>query len=175
MANLGLVKGRSGNLSVRYKGGVLITASGIAYDKLSPSQIIEIDLSGNKKSGLGSPSSEWRMHAAIYKARDDVAAIVHTHSAYATAIAIARKSLPIVHDEGRILFGQDIPVADHAAPGSQELAIAVVGALGKGKAALLARHGAVVVEHNIAEGLFLAEKLEEMAKLFWLSQAIGHE
>lgn len=172
MADLRLVRGSSGNLSVKYENGMLITASGIAYSKLTTSQIIEINLDGDKKSGLGSPSSEWRMHAGIYKARDDVAAIVHTHSPYATAVAIARKFLPMVHDEGRILLGEKVPVATHTAPGSPQLAAAAVEALGTGKAVLLADHGAVLVAQDIPQALLLAEKLEEMAELFWLSQAI---
>jgi len=175
MAELGLVRASLGNVSVRYEDGILISASGIPYHELTPAQIIEIDQEGKKRSGIGAPSSEWRMHTAIYQKRGDAVAIVHTHSPYATAAAIARPSLPIVHDEGRILFGEKIPVAPHALPGTWELAAAAVEALGTGKAILLADHGAVVVEQDIAKALLLAEKLEEMAELFWLSQTIAED
>lgn len=175
MAELGLVRGSSGNVSLRFEDGMLISASGIPYHELAPSQIIEIDQDGKKRSGVGNPSSEWRMHAAIYQKREDAGAIVHTHSPYATAAAIARLSLPIVHDEGRILFGEKIPAASHALPGTWELADAAVEALGIGKAVLLADHGAVAVGQDMAQALLLAEKIEEMAELFWLSQAIAED
>lgn len=177
MANLGLVRASSGNVSARFGKGFLITASGIAYSALEGNQIIEVNLEGEKKSGTGTPSSEWRMHAAIYQERDDVAAIVHTHSPYATSVAIARSTLPIVHDEGRILFGEEIVVASHSSPGTWQLANAVGKGLGEGNAVLIADHGVVAVAESLPEALILAEKIEEMAQLFWLSRFIkeNHE
>jgi len=172
MANLGLVRASSGNVSARFGAGFLITASGIPYNELERSQIIEVNSEGEKRSGTGIPSSEWRMHAAIYRERDDVAAIVHTHSPYATAVAIARSTLPIVHDEGRILFGEEIPVASHSSPGTWQLADAVVKVLGTGNAVLIANHGVVAVAGALPEAFALAEKIEEMAQLFWLSSFI---
>jgi len=177
MANLGLVRASSGNVSARFGKGFLITASGIPYSALKGNQIIEVNLEGEKKSGTGTPSSEWRMHAAIYQERDDVAAIVHTHSPYATSVAIARSTLPIVHDEGRILFGEEIVVASHSSPGTWQLADAVGKGLGEGNAVLIADHGVVAVAESLSEALTLAEKIEEMAQLFWLSRFIkeNHE
>lgn len=177
MANLGLVRASSGNVSARFGTGFLITASGIHYNELESNQIIEVNLEGERKSGTGAPSSEWRMHAAIYRERDDVAAIVHTHSPYATSVAIARSTLPIVHDEGRILFGEEILVASHSSPGTWQLADAVVKGLGTGSAVLIADHGVVAVAESLPEALTLVEKIEEMAQLFWLSKFIkeNHE
>ena len=172
MADLGLVRVSSGNVSARFGAGFLITASGIPYNELESDQIIEVNLQGEKKSGIGEPSSEWRMHAAIYRERDDVAAIVHTHSPYATSVAIARSTLPIVHDEGKILFGEGIPVASHSSPGTWQLADAVVTGLGTGNALLIANHGALAVAKSLPEAFTLAEKIEEMAQLFWLSSFI---
>lgn len=172
MAALRLVRGSSGNVSSQFGERILITASGIPYEKLTTAQIIEIDRKGKKYAGEGAPSSEWRMHVAIYEKRNDVQAIVHTHSPYATAAAIALSSLPIVHDEGEILFGKEIPVSKHAPPGTWGLAEAVVDALGKGKAVLIACHGVVTVGATPEETLRLAEKVEEMAQLFWLSQQL---
>jgi L-fuculose-phosphate aldolase len=107
------------------------------------------------------------MHAAIYRARSDVQAIVHTHSPYATAASF-RDSLPVVHDEGRILFGGDVPVSRHARPGTWDLAAAVAEALGSGPAVLIARHGAVAVGTTLREALGRAEKIEETAAIFLL-------
>ena len=165
MAELGLVRGSSGNISLRRGNLVLIIPSSIPYDWLRPKQVIAIELpSGRKLSGCGEPSSEWRMHLSIYRAREDVKAIVHTHSPYATAASF-RKYLPLVHDEGKLLFGEEVPVSEHAPPGTWALAEAVAKALGRGKAALIARHGAVAVGRTLTEALLLAEKLEEAAQL----------
>jgi len=171
MAELGLVRGSSGNVSLRRGDLILITPSGIPYRWLHPKQVIAIELSsGDKFSGYGEPSSEWRMHLSIYRAREDVRAVVHTHSPYATAASF-RKHLPVFHDEGKMLFGDEVPVSEHAPPGSWALAEAVAEALGKrGKVALIARHGAVAVGRTLTEALLLAEKLEEAATVFFFSR-----
>jgi len=165
MANLGLVRGSSGNVSLRIGERILITASGIPYEGLTAKQVIEIDYEGERYSGSGSPSSEWRMHAAIYHARKDIQAIVHTHSPFATAAAICLTPLAIEHDEGEFLFGDTIPVAKHKPAGSWEFAEAAVDALSDGKAVLLACHGVVALASKLEEALHLADKVEEMAQL----------
>jgi L-fuculose-phosphate aldolase len=172
MAGLGLVRGSSGNVSIRVEERMLITASGIPYENLESDQIVEIDHEGKKFSGSGDPSSEWRMHAAIYRARRDVQAIVHTHSPYATAAAISFRSVPVLHDEGRILFGEALPVSAHASPGTWDLAKAVADALADAKVALVGYHGAVAVGATLREALILAEKVEETVQLFWLCQQV---
>jgi L-fuculose-phosphate aldolase len=176
MAQGGLATGSSGNVSVRWEDGILITASGIPYDRLRPEQIVEIDSNGQRRSGEGEPSSEWRMHAAIYAMRPDVVAIVHSHSVHATAAAIALTALPIPHDEGRIVYGNEVPISEHQPPGTTELADAVASALGAGKLVLIARHGAVAVGSSLDEALGAAVKLEEIAQLALLAgqfRAIG--
>jgi len=170
MANLGLVRGSSGNVSLRIGERILITASGIPYKDLTAKQVIEIDYKGERYSGSGSPSSEWRMHAAIYRARKDIQAIVHTHSPFATAAAISLTKLSMENDEGKLLFGDTIPLARHKPAGSWELADAAVDALSDGKAVLLACHGVVAVGSRLEDALGLAEKVEEMAQLSFLSR-----
>jgi len=177
IARQGLVTGTSGNVSVRHADGFLVTASAVPYDRLSESEIVEIDLDGRKRSGEGAASSEWRMHAAVYARRDDVSAVVHTHSPYATAAAIALAAdverrlpaLPILHDEGRILYGESVPISVHRPPGTRALADAVVDALGDGALALIARHGAVAVGATLDEAVTGVVKLEEIAQLFLLA------
>ena len=169
MAELGLVRGSSGNVSARRGDIILITPRGIIYEHLHPPQVIAIDLAGRAVSGAGAPSSEWRLHVAIYRARGDVGAIVHTHSPYATAASFGAR-FPVVHDEGKLLFGEEIPISRHAPPGTWELAEAVAEALAGGKAVLIAHHGAVAVGGTLREALLLAEKLEEAA---WLAQLLG--
>ena len=171
MAERGLARGSSGNVSLRWGDGMLITPSGVPYAHLRPGQVVAVDLAGRVRVGSGVPSSEWRMHAAIYRARTDVRAIVHTHSPCATAASF-RDALPVLHDEGRILFGEEIPVSRHAPPGTWDLAQAVADALGSGPAALIARHGAVAVGATLGEALLRAEKVEETAELLFL---VGEE
>jgi len=166
MAERGLARGASGNVSVRWGEGMLITPSGVAYRHLRPGQVMAVDLEGRVRAGSGVPSSEWRMHAAIYRARTDVRAIVHTHSPCATAASF-RDALPVIHDEGRILFGGEIPVSRHAPPGTSDLAKAVGDALGSGGAVLIARHGAAAVGRTLGEALLRAEKIEEAAELWF--------
>jgi ribulose-5-phosphate 4-epimerase/fuculose-1-phosphate aldolase len=173
MATAGLATGSSGNVSPRFGDHALITASGIPYARLGIDQVIEIDMEGDRLSGRGEPSSEWRMHVAIYARRKDVQAIVHTHSPMATAAAIALSTLPVLHDEGKILFGDGIPVSVHHPPGTSDLANAVVEALGSGRGALIAKHGTVAVGATLAAALEAAIKIEEAARLLLLSRQFG--
>jgi len=173
MAVAGLAIGSSGNVSARFGEHILITASGVPYTRIEADQVIEIDRQGRGLSGRGEPSSEWRMHVAIYDARPDVEAIVHTHSPMATAAAIALVALPVLHDEGKILFGEAIPVSTHQPPGTWELAQAVIAALGDGIAALIAKHGAVAVGATLEEALEQATKIEETARLVSFTRSFG--
>jgi L-ribulose-5-phosphate 4-epimerase len=173
MAAAGLATGSSGNVSLRFDDRALITPSGVPYAELGVDQVIEIDSDGTRLSGAGEPSSEWRMHVAIYACRGDVGAIVHTHSPVATAAAIVLSTLPILHDEGKILFGGALPVSAHRPPGTWELANAVVAALGDGRGCLVAKHGAVAVGTTPADALGTAIKIEEAARLYLLSRQLG--
>ncbi len=166
MADMGLVHASSGNVSVRIHDLLLITPSGVPYRWLRPEQVMAMDVErGDVLNGSGVPSSEWRMHAAIYRARQEVKAIVHTHSPWATRCAISGV-LRSTSDEARVLLGETVPVSTHAPPGSWELAEAVAAALGvMGKVALVARHGAVSVGRTLNEALLLAEALEQAAGL----------
>jgi L-fuculose-phosphate aldolase len=172
MAAQGLATGSSGNLSCRIGDLVLITPSGVPYRWLRPHQVVAIDLAGRWVPRAPAPSSEWRMHVSIYRAREDVLAIVHTHSPYATTASLGPR-LGVLHDEGKLLFGEEVPVSRPAPPGSWALAEAVVQALGSGKVALIGRHGAVAVGSTLREALLLAVKLEEAAQLAFLAGAMA--
>ncbi len=165
LGELGLISHSSGNVSLRVGETILITPTGIPYYRLRPAQVVAMDGEGRVR-GFGRPSSEWRMHVAILRARPEVRAVVHTHSPYATAVACSSRALPIIHDEGLILFCGEIPVAEPAPPGTWELAERAVAALGKGRAVLLSRHGPVTVGRTLDEALLLAEKVEKAAQLF---------
>lgn len=173
MAICGFVRGSSGQRISLMGPACFHYSYWNPLQRARASQIIAIDLKGQKRLGTSQPSSEWRMHVAIYRAREDVRAILHTHSPCASAVAAALQKLPLVNDERRLLFGGSIPVSRYAPPGTWKLAQAVAAAFGEeGEAVLIARHGAVAVGFTLRETLILAEKIEEMAQLFWLAQAI---
>ena len=116
----GLFSGTSGNMSCRVAPDeMLITPTSVRYDMLRAQDIVRMKLDGTVLEGKLQPSSEWRMHAAVYKAYGETNAVFHTHSPYATAFAVVRKSIPAVLIESCIFLGGDIRCADYAAPGTE--------------------------------------------------------
>jgi len=170
----GLVVSPWGNLSLRISDdSFLITPSGVDYKTLVPEDLVEIGLDGKIKQGKLKPSSEYRLHLEIYKARRDIRAIVHTHSPYASAFAVARKSLPAVIEDLAQIVGGDVEVAKYALPGTEILAQNAVLALRNKFAVLLANHGVVGVGRNMEEALRVVRVVEKGAKVSLLSTIIG--
>lgn len=170
----GLVTGTGGNISVRVsKDLMMVTPSGMAYDQLVPDDLVILDLTGNIVEGKRKPSIEVNMHRAILKARPDVNAVIHTHSVYATAIAVTRQDFPPVIDAMAIVFGGGVKTADYARVGTWELAENVVEALGNKPAVLLANHGAVGIGKSLAGALDVCELLEASAKSYIYASIIG--
>jgi len=173
----GLLSGSSGNLSVRLiDGRVAITPAAVPYDELEGDDIVVIGGAEFAARGDRRPSSEFRLHLAVYAARADVGAIVHTHSPFATAFAAAREPIPAVHYViAPLLDGRSdrIRVAPYATFGTQELADACVATLGDDNAVLLASHGAVVVAADLPTAMDRARTVEELASLTWHARALG--
>lgn len=172
MSREGLSPGTSGNVSVRWEGGMLITPTGMAYDDLIPEGIAFIDASG-KSSGKRKPSSEWRFHLAAYGARADANAIVHAHSRFATALACARQPIPAFHYMVAIAGGTDIPLAGYATFGTPELAREVAQALEDRKACLMANHGQIACGPDLAKALGLAREVETLAAQYVAALQVG--
>jgi len=170
-----LVIGTWGNVSVKIKDQplMLITPSGMSYDTMTIEDIVLVDMGINVVEGNWKPSVESPMHAEIYKQRSDVNAIVHVHSTYATAFAVARLSIPVVMEETAQVIGHEILTAPYAMCGSRELAVNTVNSLGSGKAVLLANHGLVGVGKNISNALRVCYVAEETARVAWLAQSLG--
>ena len=169
----GISVGTTGNLSTRYGDGFLITPTGIVYNDLNPDDIIHCDLKGKVVSGQLIPSCEWPFHAAIYTARNDVNAVVHVHSPYATGLACTRKGIPAFHYMVAVAGGDEIPCADYASFGTNELSINVVAALTSRRACLLANHGVVTLGDSIASAYKLAHEVEALAKWYCISLQCG--
>ena len=170
----GLVTGTAGNISVRESGGpwFLITPSGLDYRLMKEEDIVRVNLDTGAAEGKRRPSSERDLHAQIYRVREDAKAIIHSHSPYATAVAIARKSIPNILDETADLT--PIPTVDYAPPGSKELAEMAAARLAEGcNAVLLANHGVVVTGGSLDEALQRSVEVERLAQLFMWAETLG--
>lgn len=158
----GLVPNKSGNVSCRTPGGFLITAAGVPYAAMTAEQVVAVGLDGEPAHGSARPSSEWRMHVAIYARRPDVTAIVHTHSPRATALACAGRGIPSFHYM-IALAGGDVRCMPYATFGSPELAQAALRGLEGRRAALLANHGVVAVGASLRQAHSIAAEVENLA------------
>lgn len=171
----GLTSATSGNTSARVPGypeQVLIKVSGKSFCDVEPEDFILLDLEGNVLAGKGTPSKETRFHLGIYKTRPEVQAIVHGHSAYVTAYVAVKGELPVVTAAAEVGLNK-VGIVDFAAPGSEELAKMVIEAFADSslKAVVLKKHGFVTVGKCVSEAFYLADVLEDNAKVaFLLSQ-----
>ncbi len=161
----GLVPSKSGNVSCRVPGGFLITPSGVPYREMEVGQVVALDASGAVVEGGLRPSSEWPMHAAIYAHRPDVAAIVHTHSPRATALACARLGIPAFHYM-IALAGGNIRCMPYATFGTDELAKNAVCGLDGRRAVLLSNHGVVAVGASLRDAQAVAFEVENLASQY---------
>lgn len=169
----GLFSGTSGNLSCRVAVGMLITPTSARYETMGWEDIVLMGLNGTVHGRGGKPSSEWRMHAAIYEAYPQVSAIFHTHSPYATAFAVNRESIPAVLIESHIFLGGEVRCAGYATPGSREVGLNAVPALKDRGGCTLANHGVVAVGKDLEEAYLRAEYIEDTAKVYALAKAVG--
>lgn len=174
MFERGLVAGTWGNISLRSDNGDLIavTPSGRPYTGLQPADIVVVSADGHLLAGQR-PSSELPLHLAIYAARPDVFAVVHTHSIYATACAVAGETIPPCLEEMVQAVGGGVEVAEYALPGTVELARNAVKALADRTAVLLANHGAVACGPNLPEALLIAELVEKAAQIHAIAAQFG--
>jgi L-fuculose-phosphate aldolase len=173
LASLGLTHGTSGNISLRRdERRFFISPTGTPYHSLEPDDIPLLDLDG-RWFGRRCPSSEWRFHRDIFKSREDVGAIVHTHSRHATALACTGRGIPAFHYMVAVAGGADIRCAPYHTFGSQELSDAAVAALEGRRACLLANHGVIATGASLAAALTLAGEVENLAAQYCAALAIG--
>jgi L-fuculose-phosphate aldolase len=170
----GLVPNKSGNVSCRSAGGFLITPAGVPYAELVPEQIVELSPDGSPDPAGPRPSSEWRMHEAIYAMRPDAEAIVHTHSPRATALACAGRGIPAFHYM-IALAGGDVRCMPYATFGTAELAVMAVRGLEDRRATLLANHGVVAVGASLRDAHAVALEVENLAVQYLALLSAGLE
>ncbi|MDX2290426.1 MAG: class II aldolase/adducin family protein [Hyphomicrobiaceae bacterium] len=173
MSATGLSPGRSGNVSCRWGAGMLITPSGMAYDLLTPSDIVFVGAGGEVPAKSRKPSSEWRFHLAAYVARPDRGAVVHTHSLHATVLACAHQKIPAFHYMVAVAGGTDIPLVPYATFGTEELSKHVAKGLAKRDACLMANHGQIAIGKTLSQALELAAEVEVLAEQYVKVLSLG--
>lgn len=168
----GYSHGASGNQSVRCGAGFLITPSGFGAENLSVEDIVFVDLSGEAK-GRWQPSSEWLFHRDIYVARPEFAAVIHTHSTAATALACLHQDMPPFHYMIALLGGDSLRCADYATFGTQALSDNALVAMKDRRACLLANHGMIAAGKNLAEAYKFTVEVENLSELYLRTLAVG--
>lgn len=171
----GLFEGTCGNLSAfdREKGIVVITPSGVSYDRYRPEDMVVIDLEGNVLEGNYAPSSEWIMHTMVYRQKPEVNAIIHTHSPYASAFAVRNQPIPAVLIEMIPTLGGDVPLAEFGMPGTEEVGAQAVKALKGRGGCLLANHGVLAIGDTLERAFVRAGYVENAAKICSIAMSNG--
>lgn len=170
----GLTTGTGGNISIFNRDEKLfaISPSGMDYDETTPEDVVVMDLDGNVVDGKRRPSSEKDLHRIFYMNRNDIDAVVHTHSTYCTVLATLREPLPA--SSYLVAFGgPEIRCGGYASYGTPELARLTFDAMKDHQAALMANHGMVAGGKTIASAFTVAEQIEQCAKVYVIARAIG--
>ncbi|HUZ11681.1 MAG TPA: class II aldolase/adducin family protein [Caulobacteraceae bacterium] len=174
LAPAGLGVNRSGNVSARFEDGLLITPTGVAYEALTPASLVFLRPDGSGREGEFAPSSEWRMHGALYGERPQCGAVVHCHSPAATALACAGRRIPAFHYMVAAAGGASIELAPYATFGTEALAKHALAAMAGGRrACLLANHGQLAYGRDVAAALELAREVEALADQYARVLAMG--
>ena len=175
MLEKNLTSGTSGNISVfnREKGLYAMTPTSMDYRKIKEEDIVIIDLDGNIVDGRRKPSIEHIMHRYYYKYRDDINAVVHTHSPYATAYSCLAKPLPAVHFLIKKCGALELPCAPFAPAGSKKLAEVTYEAMNGLKAVLMQNHGLIAGGKDMEDAMSIAESLEVVTQMYFLAKSIG--
>ena len=176
MNRSGINQGTSGNLSLRCGDGLLITPSGMPYERLEPADIVFLEQDGGDTpvaAGPRKPSSEWRIHRDVYRARPDALAILHAHPVHCAALACLRRPLPAFHYMVAVAGGRDIRCAPYATFGTQALSDHVLAALEGRRACLMANHGLLCLGPDLRSALALAVEVETLARTYLQCLSVG--
>lgn len=169
---LGINQGTSGNISVRFGDGLLITPSGLPYERMEPEDIVPLGMDG-RSDHRRAPSSEWRFHRDVMAARSDVGAVVHAHPVYATAFAICGRAIPAVHYMIAAAGGPTIRCAPYASYGTEELSRLAVAALEDRTCCLLANHGMIATGRDLDRAMWLAVEVETLCRQYAVALQVG--
>jgi len=178
MLGKGLVVGTAGNISLRLppegeRQLLAITPSARHYDLLGVDDIQIVDFDGQAVEGSLRPSMETMLHIGIYRARKNVNAVIHTHSVFASGVAVAGRDIPPILDDQVVFLGGGIKLAQHALSGSREQVVNVVAALGDRNAVLLPNHGAIGTGRTMRDAFTACELIEKTARIYLLALSAG--
>lgn len=170
----GLTNGTAGNVSIfnREKGMVAISPTGVSYSELTPEMISIVDLDGKLIEGL-KPSSELEMHMILYRNREDVNAVIHTHPVYTTVLACLRQDLPAIDYMIAVTGATKVKCAEYASYGTKELAENAYKAMGSSLAVILANHGLTTAGKDIANAFNITVQVEYISNLYIKARNIG--
>lgn len=171
MNETGINQGTAGNLSLRHGDGFLITPSSLAYDVMQPEDLVRMYWDGSYEGRR--PSSEWRFHRDILRARGDVNVVLHCHSAYATSVACHHRSIPAFHYMVGVMGGNSLRCARYATFGTQALSDAAIEALEDRMACLLGQHGQISLGTTLDGALWMAVEVETLARMYVQALALG--
>jgi len=172
MVELGLNRGTAGNASVRYGNDILITPSALPVAEMTEQDLVLIDKEGKILRGR-KPSSEWRIHCDILKARPEIGAVLHMHSTFATTIACLGKDVPAVHYHIAIAGGDTIRCTPYSIFGEQNLSDHALEALRDRKACLLGNHGMIALGKDLNDALAVAHEVEYLCEIYWRALSVG--
>lgn len=170
----GFIAGIDGNLSIRLNSReILITATGVSKGFLEPEDLVIVDYTGKTVSGNGQPSSEMKMHLAVYNGRDNIHACCHAHPPYATAFSVVEKILPPnILPEVILTLGQ-IPLVEYAPPGTAAVPRALEKHLKEHDGFILTNHGVLTLGRNLFEAFYRMETVEHYAKIIYIAEQSG--
>lgn len=167
----GLNHGSTGNASQRWADGMLITPTGMGAELAAGDLVFVAD--DGKVQGRWQPSSEWQFHRAVYRARPDVQAVLHTHAVHATALGCLGRALPAFHYMVATAGGDDVPLVPYATFGSEALSSGVAAALSMRDACLLAQHGLVSCGATMAHALKVMVEIESLCQIYLLALPVA--
>jgi L-fuculose-phosphate aldolase len=169
-----LVSGTWGNISLRIDDELMvITPSGMPYELLSPEEMVVVNYKTLAWEGKNKPSSELKLHAAIYNERSAIAAVIHTHQPSASTVAAARREVPPILDDMAQIIGPSVRVADYALPNTSKIVRKTLKALRGRNAALMANHGAVCIGRDMEEAFIVCQVLEKACRSFIEAEFLG--
>ena len=178
LLRLGLVAATSGNVSLRLEGDekeglIAVTPASTDYETMTPEDIVIVDYDVDVIEGDAVPSSESLTHVAVYKARSDISAVIHTHSIYASVLAVAGVPLPPILDELVAYLGGPVEVAEYGFPSSEDLGEKAIQAMGERNAVFIRNHGVLAAGRDMPDALRACELVERAAQIYIQAQALG--
>ena len=178
LLRLGLVAATSGNVSMRLEGDekeglIAVTPASTDYETMTPEDIVIVDYDVDVIEGDAVPSSESLTHVAVYKARSDISAVIHTHSIYASVLAVAGVPLPPILDELVAYLGGPVEVAEYGFPSSEDLGEKAIQAMGERNAVFIRNHGVLAAGRDMPDALRACELVERASQIYIQARALG--